>query len=93
MIEHRSVLKLLNENPVTETFPWIDGEPSVRDLLGDPVVHAVLRRDGLSPQDLMLAIARGRSRLERTLSSPKAAIALAPGVAKLSDKPPAGDVA
>src|SRR3546814_8680215 len=63
MIEQRAVLKLLNENPVTETVPWIVGEPSVQEILGDPVVHAVLRRDGLSLQDLMGAIARGRLRL------------------------------
>ena len=68
MIEQRAVLKLLNENPVTETVPWIVGEPSVQDLLGDPVVHAVLHRDRLSVQDLMRAIARGRGRLSPALA-------------------------
>jgi len=63
MIEQYSVLKLLNENPVTETAPWIAGEPSVEELLRDPVMRALLRRDGLSAQDLMGAIARGRGRL------------------------------
>jgi len=64
MIEQRGVLKLLNEDPVTETIPWILGEPTVEDLLRDPLVHAVLRRDGLSPQDLLQAIALGRGRLD-----------------------------
>jgi len=82
MIEQRSVLEQLNENPVTETSPWIVGEPSLQDVLGDPVVHAVLRRDGLSTQDLMRAIAHGRGRLSRTrpASSSHAPIAMAPAV-------------
>jgi hypothetical protein len=63
MTEQRAVLKLLTDNPVTETASWIAGEPSVQDILGDPVVHAVLRRDGLSLHDLMRAIVRGRGRL------------------------------
>lgn len=63
MPDQRAVLKLLTENPVTETASWIVGEPSVQDVLRDPVVHAVLRRDGLSLHDLMRAIARGRRRL------------------------------
>ena len=64
MIEQRGVLKLLSDDPVTETVPWILGEPTVEDLLRDPLVHAVLRRDGLSPQDLLQAIALGRGRLD-----------------------------
>lgn len=67
MIEQRGVLKLLSEDPVTETVPWILGEPSIEDLLRDPLVHAVLRRDGLSPQDLLQAIALGRGRLDPAL--------------------------
>ncbi|HEY9539923.1 MAG TPA: hypothetical protein VIS03_20175 [Kiloniellaceae bacterium] len=74
MIEQRAVLKLLNENPVTETVPWIVGEPSVQEILGDPVVHAVLRRDGLSLQDLMGAIARGRLRLSPARRPPSSDI-------------------
>ena len=42
---------------------WITGEPRLSDLLADPLVHAVLRRDGLSLRDLRHAIAQGRSRL------------------------------
>jgi hypothetical protein len=67
MIEQRGVLKLLSDDPVTETVPWILGEPTVEDLLRDPLVHAVLRRDGLSPQDLLQAIALGRGRLDPAL--------------------------
>lgn len=46
-----------------EAGAWIAGEPAVRDVLGDPLIHAVLRRDGLSLQDLLQAIAVGRRRL------------------------------
>ena len=42
---------------------WISGEPDLQDLMADPLVHAVLRRDGLGLQDLRRAIALGRSRL------------------------------
>lgn len=81
MVEQRSVLEQLNENPVTETSPWILGEPSLQDVLGDPVVHAVLRRDGLSTQDLMRAIVRGRSRLSPTRPVTNAPVPLAPTLA------------
>jgi hypothetical protein len=63
MIEQRAVLKLLSEGTVTETTPWILGEPTIEELLRDPLVHAVLRRDGLNPQDLLQAVALGRGRL------------------------------
>lgn len=78
MIVRRSAVKLLNENPATETVTWIVGEPTVRDLIADPVVHAVLRRDGLSKQDLMRAIARGRHRLSGTTLSSTTAAATGP---------------
>lgn len=42
---------------------WITGEPVLQDLLEDPLIHAVLQRDGLDRQDLLQAIALGRRRL------------------------------
>src|SRR3546814_17556633 len=63
MIEQRAVLKKLTDNPVTETAPWIVGEPSMHEVLGDPVVHAVLRRDGLGLQDLTIGRAAWRERV------------------------------
>ena len=39
------------------------GEPSLAELLGDPVLHALLRRDGLSLGELEAAIAAARARL------------------------------
>lgn len=42
---------------------WIYGEPGIDDLLNDPLVGLVLRRDGLNRQDLRTAVAAGRARL------------------------------
>jgi hypothetical protein len=63
MIEQRVVMELQNERPVPEAGSWIAGEPSMLDVLGDPLIHAVLRRDGLALPDLLQAIALGRRRL------------------------------
>lgn len=81
MSDQRAVLKLLNENPVTETAPWLAGEPNVQDVLRDPVVHAVLRRDGLSLHDLMRVIARERKRLWPAASRPPGPDATLPAAA------------
>jgi len=54
------------ETPDRETSNWIAGEPSVQEMLRDPIVHSILRRDGLSLQDLLQAIALGRDRLDLT---------------------------
>jgi hypothetical protein len=39
------------------------GEPDLRELLDDPTLHALLRRDGLTRLDLDAAIAQARDRL------------------------------
>jgi hypothetical protein len=31
---------------------WLQGEPSLKDVLADPVVHAVMRRDKVDPDRL-----------------------------------------
>jgi hypothetical protein len=69
MIAQRSVLELLNERPVTETANWIVGEPRMQDMLADPVMHAVLRRDGLNFGDLQRALAEARRRLAAPLAA------------------------
>ncbi|NIA70708.1 hypothetical protein HBA54_19090 [Pelagibius litoralis] len=45
---------------------WIYGEPRVDDLLGDPVVTSLLRRDGLTGADVRAAVALGKERLSPT---------------------------
>jgi hypothetical protein len=38
-------------------------EPAIADMLSDPVVRLVMRRDGLSDDDLWRAVQCGRTRL------------------------------
>lgn len=60
----KSIIEVpLHDAPSREASGWIAGEPSVQDILRDPLIHAVLNRDGLSLNDLLQAIALGRSRL------------------------------
>lgn len=47
---------------------WIHGEPTVDDLLDDPVVITLLQRDGLTGDDVRAAVALGRQRLNPDLT-------------------------
>jgi hypothetical protein len=38
-------------------------EPELQELLGDPLIQAVMRRDGVTPAELCLVIRTGRLRL------------------------------
>jgi len=42
---------------------WLTGEPRIRDMLSDPIVHLVMRRDNLGPTDVWTAIDRARAAL------------------------------
>lgn len=43
--------------PRTYPFPAQAGiEPMLSDLLADPVLHAVLRRDGLTVEDVLITV-------------------------------------
>jgi len=64
---------LRHPHPRREASHWISGEPSLQDILHDPLIHAVLKRDGLSLRDLMQAVALGRSRLALQAAAPEAA--------------------
>lgn len=44
-------------------------EPRLSDVLADPLVHQVMRRDGLERADLEAAVALGRRMLRRRLCS------------------------
>lgn len=48
---------------------WIHGEPTVDDLLDDPVVITLLQRDGLTSDDVRAAVALGRQRLNPDLTN------------------------
>lgn len=43
------------------------GEPALQDLLADPCLHAVMRRDGVEMTTLLNMIAAAKSRLRRDL--------------------------
>jgi hypothetical protein len=49
--------------------PWREAgdEPGLGDVLADPLIHLVMKRDGLLRADLEAAIALGRSLLRRRL--------------------------
>jgi len=47
-----------------------DSEPALEDLLEDPVLHAILRKDRVSRDELMAVIAGARRRLGLCESSP-----------------------
>jgi hypothetical protein len=40
-------------------------EPRLDDVLGDPVVQAVMERDGVSREDVLACVERARRRLAR----------------------------
>ena len=37
---------------------WMQGEPSLTDVLADPVVHAMMRRDNVDPDSLRALLRR-----------------------------------
>lgn len=49
-------------------------EPSVSELLSDPIVHLVMRRDGIGPSHVKAAIERALDRLSGRSSSATAGV-------------------
>lgn len=41
-----------------EAGPTFDGEPTMADLLADPIVRAVMERDGVRPEEIWGTVAR-----------------------------------
>lgn len=39
---------------------WLKGEPSLHEMLADPIVRLVMHRDNLGPADVWAAVERGR---------------------------------
>ena len=48
---------------VTAQDDWLKGEPPIEEILTDPIMHLVMRRDNLGPADVWAAIDRGRAAL------------------------------
>lgn len=55
---------------MTPRYQWTTGEPELHDILHDDVLQAVMRRDGVSRQDLDALIDVVQRRLQRTTSRP-----------------------
>ncbi|EME68648.1 hypothetical protein H261_17428 [Paramagnetospirillum caucaseum] len=47
--------------------PWCHGEPRLVDVMEDPIVLAVMERDGLIPDEVWPLMLEARSRLGRRL--------------------------
>lgn len=47
--------------------PWPHGEPRLIDVMEDPIVRAVMERDGLIPDEVWPVMLEARSRLGRRL--------------------------
>ena len=52
---------------IRRAHPWSAGgcEPRLDEVLADPIVHQIMRRDGVAPDDLRTHIARVRARRGR----------------------------
>jgi hypothetical protein len=47
-----------------ETMGWLQGEPTLEDVLSDPTVHVLMERDDVDPDDLRTLLEDVRSALE-----------------------------
>ena len=50
-----------------QTWSGAGDEPSLSEVLADPLVHLVMRRDGVTRSELEAVIAHGRTLLRRRL--------------------------
>ena len=47
--------------------PWRQGEPSLVEVMSDPLVHLLMQRDGLVVEEVWPVVLEARSRLGRRL--------------------------
>ena len=45
------------------TEAWFQDEPTVQDVMSDPIVHLLIRQDGLSPETVWAIIRATSARL------------------------------
>jgi len=65
-----TALHTLRPNPAPRCTEWnrnIAGEPRLQELLADPCLHLLLRRDGLTLDDVRQVIATAQQHLRRGL--------------------------
>ena len=46
----------LQGEALRQSESWLHGEPSIREVMSDPLVHLVMRRDGLTPESVWAVI-------------------------------------
>lgn len=44
--------------------PWLSGEPTLAEVVSDPIITMMMRTDGVTPQALWTAIRVARRRLD-----------------------------
>jgi len=52
--------------PSEEARAWLQGEPELEEMLGDPIVLLVMQRDGLTPQSVRRILRASGDRLLAT---------------------------
>jgi hypothetical protein len=60
---------------------WLSGEPTLDEMLFDPTVTAMMKRDGVAPDDLRVLLQEMSRRLKRRRVSPGPLPQLTPRVA------------
>jgi len=54
----------LQGEPLHQSESWLHGEPSIQEVMSDPIVHLVMRRDGLTPESVWAAIQTASVKLQ-----------------------------
>ena len=54
----------LQGEPLHQSESWLHGEPSIQEVMSDPIVHLVMRRDGLTPESVWAVIQTASVKLQ-----------------------------
>ena len=54
----------LQGEPLHQSESWLHGEPSIQEVMSDPIVHLVMRRDGLTPESVWAVIQAASVKLQ-----------------------------
>jgi hypothetical protein len=54
----------------TQKEAWLDSEPTINDVLSDPIVQSVMRSDGLTYEDVHAAVTMALARLRNLSEKP-----------------------
>jgi hypothetical protein len=62
--DHETPQRFMSWGPqLPEPDDWLKGEPRLHEILDDPIVRLVMRRDNLGPADVWAAVDRARASL------------------------------